>query len=296
MTGARVARLVLADGRELDLNDSGSTGVIVDTIDVGFPVVREVTTDLPEQDGEFDETENFSARIVSISGVAYPVEFSGSRAQILDGFAPFLNPKARPQLIYAFDEDVEERAFTLRVQQGSAPISSGRSSAFQYQWKCPDPIAYGLDTNEVDIPPAAGASTGRTYPLTFPRVYPAGYGGSGQSFVGVGGTYPTWALLRIFGPCVDPAIYWLDPETTDPLGIQVVLSGITVDEGDYLEIDTKARTVLLNGDPGANRYSFVDFANTVWGPLQPVMNLLRFQVSSADVPAIAQVLFRNAYL
>lgn len=279
----------------LDLNDHASTGLIISDIDLGYATVREVKTDLPGQDGEYDETAYFSSRGVTITGAAFPGPW-GSRQTVLDRMAPFLAPGVNAQLIYAFDDDVDPRSLTIHhAPQWSSPISAGRSSPVSYQWTCPDPIAYGLSTHEVTIQ-SVEPGIGRTYPRTYPRIYPASTVSNGQGFVDVDGNYPSWPVFRLYGACLSPSIYWLDQATGEELGTQIVTSGITVDDGHFLEIDMKARTVLLDGDPTANRYSGVDFGNTSWGPLLPGLNLLRFQCASSSSDARAQVVYRPAYL
>jgi hypothetical protein len=210
---------------------------------------------------------------------------------------PFVVAGARPQLIVALDDDMPPRAFTGRVTNFTGPVANGSSVDFTASWKCADPIAYSLTTSEVDIIPAsADSDDGRSYPLTYPRTYPASYGGNGKGLVTTNGNYSAWPVLKMFGPVVDPVVTWLDPVSDEPLGIQVVFAGISIADGDYLEVDTKAQTALLNGDPGANRYSFIDFAATNWGPLQSGANLLLFTASSAETPSVLNVLWQDAFL
>lgn len=279
---------------ELDLNDVDATGFIVQEIDLGCPTPRVVTDDLPAQDGADDQTSYFSSRTVQLTGYVVSSD-AGSRSLALDSLMPFLRPKARPTLVYALDCDVDERCLDMRVGQWSAPITHPESATFSVQWVCPNPIAYEQSINEVDVPLAAGSTRGRTYPRTYPRVYPTSTGGGGY-LVTTGGTYDSWPTIQIHGPCTDPAIYWLDPDTGDFTGTQLVFSGLTIDSGDYVEIDTRARTVLLNGDPGANRYNLVDFAATSWGPLLPGPNFLRFVPASADSGVTAGIFWRDSFL
>lgn len=278
----------------IDFSDWADHGLIIGSVDLGFPAPREVVTNLPGRDGDFDETAFFGTRVVTLTGSAGPGA-DGSRAQGLALLAPFLAPGARPQLVFALSDDVAERVLNLRPSDFTAPVADGTAVAFTASWKCPDPIAYGLVTNETDIPPSTGATGGRTYSRTFPQVYPASFGGAGQATVITNGNYATWPVLRIYGPCVDPAVYWLDAGA-NRIGTQVVFAGLTIVTGDYIEVNTRAQTVTLNGSPGANRYSFLDFANTQFGPLRAGSNLLQFAASSASAPAEVAVLFPDAYL
>lgn len=296
MAGATTLMLQLG-GLTLDLNDPDATGFVIKTIDLGYATPRAVVTDLPGQDGTDDQTAFFSARTVQLTGALIPTLGGASRSSVMDTLAPFISPGARPTLIYALDDDVDERCLNMRVSQWTNPIDHPtNASAFSVQWVCPNPIAYEQDINEVDIPFATGSTAGRVYPRTYPLTYPTGSFVGGDATVTNDGNYASWPILRIFGPCTNPAVFWLDPSSGDELGIQVAFTGLTVATGNYVEVDTLAKTALLNGDPGSNEYSFVDFANTTWGPLQPGDNLLRFAPATASAPSICEVLWRNSFL
>lgn len=281
----------------LDLNNPDMTGFIISSVDLGAPAVRAVTTDLPGQDGADDQTAYFSTRSVQLTGALVPTVKGASRSAAFDSLAPFISPGARPTLTYSLDEDTALRTLDLRVGQWTNPIDHPtNATGFSVQWVCPDPIAYGQSVNEVNVPFATGSNAGRTYPRIYPLSYPAGVGPSGETLVTTAGTYSSWPTLRIFGPCADPKVYWLDPVTTNNLGIQVAFTGLTIAGGDYVEVNTKARTAFLNGSPGSSRYSFIDFANTSWAPLAAGANLLRFAPYSASTGCVCEVLWNDSYL
>lgn len=289
--------LLLALGPlSLDLNDT-DLGFIVSEFDPGAPQPRAVVTDLPGQDGQDDQTAYFSTRTVQINAALTPDAEGNSRSAVFDTLAPFLAPGARPTLTYAADTDVAPRLLNLRVSQWSNPIDHpGNASAFSIQWVCSDPIAYGLTQDESTVPFSTGSTEGRTYPRIYPLTYPGGGGAPGEATIVNVGTYGAWPILRIFGPCANPAIYWLDPITLLPLGPQVVFTGMNITDGNYVEVNTKNRTALLNGLPSSNQYSFLDFAATTWGPLQPGATVLRFAPSSASTDSEVVLLWTPAYL
>lgn len=294
--GAYVLKLRLGN-LELDLNDVDKTGFVISTVDVGMATPRSVTTDLPGQDGQDDQTAYFSFRTVQLNGAIVRRADGKSRTRAMDALAPFLAANARPTLLYALDTDVDVRCLTLRVSQWSNPIDHPENAtAFSVQWVCPDPIAYGKSINEVDLGLSSGSEEGFTFPLSFPLAFPHSDGPTGAGIIINVGTYPAWPVLRIFGPCTDPAVIWVDPVSGESTGTQVVFSGLTVLDGDYVEIDTRARTALLNGNPMANRYNFVDFANTSWGQLLQGPNSLRFTASDASTDCVCKVLWRDPFL
>lgn len=280
----------------LDFDDWAIHGVVVTTVDLGFPAVREVSTALPTQDGSYDETAFVGPRVVTLTGNVGPGT-NGSRSSARGALAPFLAPSARPTLVVALDDDAAEMELTMRATDFTSVAGPGGSSSpFTASWTCPDPIAYGTGTNEVDLRPATAGSAGRTYPKTFSYSYPVTLGGGGTSFITTNGDYGAFPVIQIDGPVTNPVITWLDPVTRTPSGPQIVISGLTVAAGTYLEIDTKARTVYLNGDPNYNRFPYLDFEATIWAPLQAGTNLLRFTTPSSAPPAIARVFWRDAFL
>lgn len=290
----RALRLELGP-QTLDFADFPTHGVIVSTVDLGYPAVREVLTDLPTQDGSFDQTAYIGPRVVTITGNLGPGS-AGTLSSGRSALAPFLAPSARPQLVVALDDESPEITFTGRGADFTSIVASGSTANFTASWTCADPVGYGQATNEIDIRPATAGSSGRTYPRTYPLTYPITFGGGGTAYITTQGNYQAWPVLRIDGPVKNPTVTWLDPVTRTPTGTQVVLAGLKVASGDYLEIDTKAKTVLLNGDPGSSRYSFLDFEATTWGPLTAGTNLLRFTSPSAPPPALARVFWSDCYL
>lgn len=292
--GAYVLKLALGS-LELDLNDIDENGFVIASVDPGCATPREITTVLPGQDGQDDQTEFFGPRSVQLTGAIVPT-CGGSRTKMKDRLAPFLAAKARPTLIYALDPDVDVRCIDLRISQWSNVIDHpGNATAFSVQW-VGKPIAYGPFLNEVDLPLSAGSTSGFSFPLIFPLSFGDTSGPTEDGTILNVGTYPSWPILRVYGPCTDPSILFIDPETGESNGTQIVFSGLVIGDGEYAEIDTQARTVLINGDPGANRYNFVDFARTTWGQLQVGPNRVRFTAAAASGDVITKVLWRESYL
>lgn len=294
--GTYVLKLQLGN-LELDLQDIDNNGFIIQTVDLGFPTPREVVTALPGQDGQQDDTSYFGPRSVQLSGAIVPTIAGNSRTKAKDKIAPYLAANARPTLLYALDPDVDIRTLGLRIGQLANPIDHpGNATAFSVQW-VGQPIAYGRSTNEVDLPLSRGSSEGFSFPLSFPFSFPhSSSGPSGVTDVLNGGTYPSWPILQI-GPSTDPSVFWVDPITGESSGTQVIFAGgLVIADGDYLEVDMKGGTARINGDPGASRYSFVDFANSSFGPLAVGPNSLRFTAADAPTDTVCKVLWRPAYL
>jgi hypothetical protein len=276
----------------LDLMDE-TNGYRVASLDIGFPTVRAVTAALATRDGDYDTTALFGPRTVTVAGSLVPSAF-GSRQAALAALAHWCQPRLRPRLVYAVDAGEELLAIGLRGDQMSAVYDNPAVSAFQVSWVAPNPVAYSLTQNQTTVGPEQTAPLGgRTYPLAFPRTYPAaGAGGSGQGTIQNDGTYPTWPIFRIYGPCTNPAIFWVDP----PGPAIVFTGGLAVNAGDYLEVDTANQTALINGLTSASRYSNLDFTQTVWQPCYAGATVIRFAPATFSLPCQLVALWYDASL
>ena len=90
---------------------------------------------------------------------------------------------------------------------------------------------------------------------------------------------------RIDGPVINPVIENLTTGATFSVGL-------TLDTGEYLLLDTAARTVLLNGT--ANRYHAVD-AGSTWPTLAVGANVVRFSADT-DTDALLTMTWRDTWI
>ena len=125
-------------------------------------------------------------------------------------------------------------------------------------------------------------SGGRTYPLTFPRTYAAVAAG-GTIAANNTGTFGTPVVLRIDGPCQNPQI-------TNGTSGSVLGLTITIADGDFIELDSENRTVLLNGT--ASRYQFL--TSSEWFDLEPGTTDLEFRAATATAATLTAT-FRSAW-
>lgn len=99
------------------------------------------------------------------------------------------------------------------------------------------------------------------------------------------GTFGTPVTFRIDGPATDPRVENLT--TGESLGLDV-----TVADGDYLVIDTAARTVLLNGT--ASRYSSLVSGSSFFD-LEPGENELTFRAATTTTATLTAA-WRSAWV
>lgn len=151
-----------------------------------------------------------------------------------------------------------------------------------------DPLRYS-QTLQTAQTSDVSSDSGFSFPITFPLSFGAA-ATTGTVEVPAGGNWERNATLKAYGPVTNPII-----EMTDG-SWQLVFDGITVPEGDYLEIDLDEETVWLNGDPDQNRYGYQDFTQSRFGLLPKTACTLRYRGSVISDPAYLQVQWRDAYV
>jgi hypothetical protein len=297
--GAPVALTLTSAGSTLDLMDQAN-GFRVETVDLGYPAVREDVGDYPGRRGGWDNTRLFGARAVTVTGWIVPVP-GASRQAAWHAIAPYLDPAARPVLTFQIDGDQIPHQLHVRAAQFSSVASNPQVSPFQLGFKALDPVAYSATVNTAICWPTNTAG-GRTYNLSFPRVYPASpIGGATTTTAGDQTVYP---LLHLYGPASTIRIAETIWAAAAPTGYSYAIpfkSGYSVAAGDRLDIDCAAHTVLTNGDPGSSQYNQIDFANWsgFWPRLAPTdTNPAEWTLSATATSGVTQlqIVWQDAYL
>ena len=276
-------RLELDNGPSLNLDDTDLLHIT--EVDWGYPEPREVADPRPLADGMIDLTSHYGTRVITLTGkIAIDWEHHGRRQQVMDRLAPFLHPSARPWLVDRFD-DGRERRILLRPDQFSRPqIANVQDISLSF--KSPTGVLED-EGNEMRVVPEI-AVPGRTYPLIFPRVYPAG-GGTATLVTNTGNTPADWTA-RIFGPCSSPAIVNVST------GEQVTLAGLTLTPGEFVQVSSRDHTVLADGLAENSRWHTVDYVNTTWWQLPPGASAIRLRVGWFEIPAAMFFSWRNTSL
>lgn len=151
-----------------------------------------------------------------------------------------------------------------------------------YELRAIDPLLYS-DAETVLTLTATTVTGGRVYP----RVHPFTFGGAGSAGSGNAiniGNHNAPVRIQIHGPITNPRIR---NETTG----QEIFLAMDLPAGQWVDFDTDARTVLLNGT--ANRYYYLGV--TDWWSLVPGTNNIRF-FGTAATGAVATITYRSAWL
>lgn len=247
------------------------------------PTVREVTEDLAARDGTLDTTQWLGAGAVTLTLMAVD-----GIAAVLDQIGGLCVPWARPYLVVSSNEWTSDRQVQVRFDSVTHPIESSTYRAVQLAWKAPAgvwedtatqqwTIAAGLpDLTGVNLTVADGmavtAADGVTMPASTQQA---------ASVVTVNGNLrPAWRA-RLYGPCMGPKLDRADTGQTLTFTDSLVIA-----QGDYLELDSAARTVRYRSDPADSRLDQLDFGGGAdWWPLDPGPNRVQYHASSGTTAA-----------
>lgn len=159
----------------------------------------------------------------------------------------------------------------------------GQLTRVALQFYAPDPRLYDAAETVLTTGPGASTSGGLAPPLT-PPLTPSGSGSGGQVQAVNAGNTATRPLLRVDGPA--PGFDLLQLTTGRALRYRQALAA-----GDFVVIDTDARTVLLNGT--ASRRSALSGA---WWDLPPGVSDVRYLPTGPAVGSAFTMRFRSAWL
>ena len=262
----------------------------VTELDVSFPEVREDADNRTEDDGADDRTVYHGSAAVSMTVRLQ----GGTDASVLDSIRKFMHPRHRPFLYVADDEWPVERRLRLRANQGSSPFQMPMypiARDTQIQWVAPDGTWESADEVSQTINADSASNAGRVYALTPPRTYPGTSAVGALIVVNPGGSW-SHQKVRMYGPCRGPRY------TNDLTGETISFTeDLILALGEYVEVDTAARTALLASDADASRLQYLDYETSSWWRLSPGVNAVRYHpISGVDPGCQAVVTFRPAWL
>lgn len=295
------------------------TGIWLTDIDLGYPVIREVTQSNPGRNGEYDQTRFFGARAITLSlTVMQALDMSGTMQpasywlEVLRAW--MADPSNRFRLGFQM-QGQQQRFATVRASDASGPfIGSGvgrTSVSVQITLKSPDGLLYeqnplpndlavlqnGIlvgDGRFESIIPQAVAGSGISPPLTPPVVIPVS--SSGIINVPYKGSARSAPEIRIIGACTDPAITALNPDGT--ARGQLSFTGLTLAGTDELRLDLSAKTAIRIASGAIASNVRQNLTSWSWFDLLPdatgTLNRLKFTVGSGT--ATAKCYYLNAYV
>jgi hypothetical protein len=284
---AIVSARLEADGLTTLLLDPYS-GYVISALDLGDAETRDVVDPAVDADGTDDTTEFTGARTIILQVQLVPSS-TRTKQSMRTRLRAFTHPRLRPVLYFQLDDEVEQRV-ELRRSQWSNIVQNAGFAAVVVQWVAPNGIIESATLHDVTANASGtGSEGGRTYSKTYDKTYTGGAIVGSASVVNAG-TADVYPLLRVYGPCTDPTI---ENITT---GKELVFAALTINAGDFLEVDTRARTIRYNGDPADSRYDKLDFPGSEWWALSPGTNLVRLNPVTFSSPSNLVVEYRDAWL
>jgi hypothetical protein len=184
---------------------------------------------------------------------------------VIEAFAPFMDPAARPVLHVTTFSNAPERTLVVRASpySGGLPMAIPNRRDVQFQFVAADPVLRDTAVKST-VSWAGSAGSGRVYPLVFPRSYPTGGAQSNGTIQGVG-QVPIRPLLAVYGPITTPKITFRP--NISPTTYQVWFTpGYQIPAGSYVQVDTANRSATLYPG-GTNAMAAIDWTNTVWPAL-----------------------------
>lgn len=257
-----------------DVRECNPFGYVVTGWEIGFPAERPVVRNRALGDGIIDSTRFFGARAVSM---AITLDVNKQDPQIsIDNLTAYMTPHRRPRLTWQIPGSSLERSLLVRGVDAPVSIAGKQAHVITASFIGIHGVLESADATTVTINPGSDTEDGRTYDLTFDRVYPPTAGLGERLVLNEGNEIADWEAT-IFGPAVNPIL------TVNGTDISFDRDGgLTLAVGESVTINTRNRTIFLNDDPTQSRYDKVNFTEWSWEQirLQPGENIIRYEEPS----------------
>jgi len=284
----RSAWLVL--GSQTLLLEDASKGYFCTELDLGFPEVREVVNNRPDQDGIDDRTRFFGSRVVSANITA--LAGAGARIDdVADSFAPFMLPSVRPVLHYVLDRPgTPERTLTLRASNYSWPIAGPNQRDIQLQWVAADPIARDGIIHTATSYMGSSSPPGRQYNLVPNRIYPPGSAAPSTGVIRPSGDTLIFPVYRFYGPVTGGRLAvntYTQSGSSLANGFIYFLPTFTIGSGQWVDVDSANKTAVLSD--GSSVQSQIDWNVTRFLGIGPSPNYATMFSSGNSTSGSTQV-------
>jgi len=290
--------LALIDEQLGTLELTCANGYVVTEFQLGSPAVREVVHNRALADGTVDDTRYVGARAVTVS-MTLDTRVAPMQT-LLDRLVPYVSPRRRPILAWTLPgSETERRALVVRGVEAPFVVERPRWPPVVCQWVAPDGLIVAPEQTCQQIEPAVDDVDGRRYdecPLDpspdrveattttgrcYDRVYPPAAQRGARVVTNAGNEVAEW-VAYLYGPVSNPVL------TVN--GVTVKISGVDLALGESVVIDTRSRTILLDGDPTRSVYGNSNYAEWTWDQLRlrPGDNEIRYsgQVTSPETSSV----------
>jgi hypothetical protein len=287
---------------ELGVLELGCDPYVVVSLQIGSPAVRAVSRSRALADGTFDESTYTGARAVTLTlrlatgGSCAPGQDMQS---LIDAVTPYMSPRRRPTLTYQLPGAEGSRSMTLRGESWPFTLAGPKHPGLGLQWVCPTGEIYagGDDAEHCEtIIPASDVEAGRLYNENYADggrgPYPPSAPLGGRIIINPGNAPAHWEAT-IFGLVTNPSLMINGTAMTFDRNGGLHLAG-----GSSVVVNTRERTILLNGDPDDSRYDRVNYGEWAWSQLLlvPGRNEVRFDADVLSPQATIVLCYTPTYL
>jgi hypothetical protein len=245
--------------------------------------IRQTSHNREGVDGGYLDAQFENMRTVTLEGTLY-ASTTGFES-VVDDYKANFAPQSEPQPLY-LGTDAGTRVVygkSLGFRYDKEQLRRLGMCAFQVQVVCEDPRIYDPNIVSEQVIMGSGVVTGRGYPKSYPYGYGAATTGSTVT-IDLGGNREQPGTIQIFGPIINPSI---SNYNTGAL----FNFNLSLDAGDFLEINLDNRTVKLNGTAG-RRNKLTIFGS--WFLLQPGLNSFSLTGSGILAGTTRMVVSANA--
>lgn len=262
----------------------------VASFQIGTRSPRVVMRNRALADGGKDDTRFAGGRAITLALVLNGDECAAPLATmqaLYDAILPYTVARRRPTLRWSLPGSSDERECIVRCDDAPVVIEGPRHPALVMSFTAAEgeiTSPYNAEVDCTDIEPAVDVEVGRTYNMTYNRTFPSSQA-VGDRLVNQGGNERAhWTGVIFAGD-----------GTTDPYlrinSVTVSFSGLVLPGGAAVVIDTRERTMWLNGVVGDSVFGLSNFTQWAWEDLmmEAGSNALRFGATVLGTGAVMQL-------
>lgn len=220
----------------------GTNYLVTNTEGFGSPEVRTADSERVQEDGDWIGEDTYAGRVLTLT---VTVRGTGA-AGVTTNYNALLNAwrfdRTTPwyQIWWRWPSQPAMRVIgrPRRITANRDRMLNGRIDVVAEFYSPYSPIYQ--ETVTLTATPRVVTGGGRTYNLTYPRLYTVSTSGGDPVAFANSGSYPSWAILTFSGPATNPRL--LNTSTNEWIGFNIVLAA-----GDTLVVDMKQRTAKMNG-------------------------------------------------
>lgn len=283
-----IGALTLKQAGSEDMLLEPESGLMVTSIDYGFPSIRSSVQNNQGRSGTQDHTKYHGARVVTMSATLLGKRLP-ERREVVQRLSDFAVPGNSPVLVEEL-EGHPARALDMRVENWASPLVGGQFDQVQISWVVPSGTIRSAEPRLVSTPvQRGGAASGRSYDWSPDRSYPHA-DPPGVALVNSIGKIPAPWVIRIYGYCINPDISIDGGDSLVKFGVG------PVPHGNYWECDSEMKTVYENSSVSSDRRNSLDYLASKWTPLAPGETSLMFTAGDPSVPCRAEIEWYDRWL